>query len=79
MRSGRSGDRARRAREPDVNRRPPKTRRNRGAQLTLVDGEAQPWYLSPRTRSIGNAGVARARDALARADRPEPREARRAG
>lgn len=54
-------------------------RRAHGAQLTLVDGGVRPWYLSERTRKIGNAGVARARDALSRAERPEPRDVRRAG
>lgn len=49
--------------------RPGRARSSRSAQLTLVTGQS-PWRLTSRTRTVGRAGVGRARDALADARRP---------
>jgi hypothetical protein len=43
-------------------------------QLRLIEGERRPdWALDEKTRRIGRAGVAAAREALRRARPPEPK------
>jgi len=56
--------------------RPPAAE-SRAVQLRLLDGDDRPdWVLDPRTRRVGRAGVAEAREILRRAQPPDPQRQR---
>ncbi|HEX5615664.1 MAG TPA: hypothetical protein VFZ83_10980 [Acidimicrobiia bacterium] len=49
----------------------------RPVQLRLLDRDAPPeWVLDRKTRQVGRAGVAQAREILRRAQPPEPQRQR---
>jgi hypothetical protein len=60
-----------------TNRSEPGTERaDQGTQLRLLPGgpARDEWVLDSRTRAVGREGVARARQILAQARPPEPRD-----